>query len=130
MIASRLLSDTTFLSSYIKESRSRISIAHVHATDIIRKHNISYNIGINAGSFLWVRLRGAYLRNRGQNELLVEEDGAKLDEEINNRLLERKVYLNMGIKLGGDVGGWWRLVFTHPNDYVDEGLKRMWEAIS
>ena len=130
VIASRLLSDNTFLSFYIKENRSRIAAAYAHVTELLRRHKILHSAGINAAFFLWVELRSVYLRGRDQSKLLTEEEGAKLDEEINHRLMNSKVYLDMGTTFGAEKGGWWRLVFSHPGRYMKEGLKRVLEALS
>ena len=128
-IASRLLSDVVFTSHYIQENRLRISISYSYITTLLKKHDIPYSPGTNVAFFLWVELRSVYLRNRSSSFPLIVEQGAKLDKEINDKLLEKKVYLDSGMTLGAEKEGWWRLTFAQPESYVDEGLKRVLDAL-
>ena len=126
-----MLSDNKFLSFYIPTNQARLSAAYVRATDFLKQHNIPYYPGSNAAFFLWVELRSVYLKNQAKEaKKLTEEEGREIDEEIQQRLLKKKVALGKGEAYGAEEGGWWRIVFSHPQNYMGQGLKRVWEAIS
>lgn len=52
------------------------------------------------------------------------------DERIMQKLLAKKVFIALGTDFGGEDPGWFRIVFTHPRAYLEDGLKRMVEALS
>ena len=55
-----------------------------------------------------------------------EED---VDDVTEKRLFANKVFLGSPKNFGSEVGGWWRVVFSHPREYVEEGLRRVVEAL-
>lgn len=62
--------------------------------------------------------------------MLSEAKRRGIDEEINLRAEKGKVELGRGDRFGAEDGGWWRVVFSHPRDYLREGLLRAWKAVS
>jgi aspartate/methionine/tyrosine aminotransferase len=119
-----LLEDNEFTNQYIQENTKRLSNAYSQVVAFLRKHKIEYTPGSNAGFFLWVDLGEAYLRRhpdrRGKGDLT---------REVMNALLEQKLYLASGEMFGSETAGQFRIVFSHPPEYVDEGLGRMTKAI-
>jgi bifunctional pyridoxal-dependent enzyme with beta-cystathionase and maltose regulon repressor activities len=54
----------------------------------------------------------------------------KVDEEIYAELMKKKLFLGKGKAFGGEKGGWFRIVFTHPQSYLDEGFHRLWQVLN
>lgn len=52
------------------------------------------------------------------------------DATMMQKMLAKKVFIASGAEFGGEEPGWFRIVFTHPRDYLKEGLKRMIAALS
>lgn len=44
------------------------------------------------------------------------------------RLMAEKVFIANGEAFAGEESGWFRIVFSQPRGYVDEGLRRMMKA--
>jgi bifunctional pyridoxal-dependent enzyme with beta-cystathionase and maltose regulon repressor activities len=61
-----------------------------------------------------------------------DDQGAIIDDDsvIMQKLLAKKVFIASGADFGGEEPGWFRIVFTHPRAYLEEGLKRMIEALA
>jgi bifunctional pyridoxal-dependent enzyme with beta-cystathionase and maltose regulon repressor activities len=55
---------------------------------------------------------------------------AEGDQAIMQKLLNKKVFIASGAEFGGEEPGWFRIVFTYPRPYLEEGLKRMIEALA
>ncbi|KAE8167720.1 pyridoxal phosphate-dependent transferase [Aspergillus tamarii] len=85
---------------------------------------ISYTPGAYAAFFLWVDLGRAYCeRHPGASK------SRDLNTTISKRLLEEKVFIANGTIFGSEKEGLFRIVFSHPVGYLEEGLKRMMKAI-
>ncbi|KAJ6114603.1 hypothetical protein N7486_000381 [Penicillium sp. IBT 16267x] len=123
-LTSLLLEDEKFTEAYIKENRKRLSETYSLATGFLKKHNIEYAQGSNAAFFLWVNLGKAYREHRP--EIQVNDE---VGEEVMQRLLEHKVFLASGSLFGSEKDGWFRIVFSHPPNYLDEALDRIVSAL-
>ncbi|KPI45343.1 1-aminocyclopropane-1-carboxylate synthase-like protein 1 [Cyphellophora attinorum] len=119
-----LLEDAEFTDQYIQENAKRLSTAYSQVVAFLRKHKIKYTPGSNAGFFLWVDLGEAYLRKHPERR-----GKCDLTREVMNALLEQKLYLASGEMFGSETPGQFRIVFSHPSEYVDEALERMVKAI-
>jgi len=114
-IAASLLSNDSFLDTYISEYRSRLSQNYQYVTSFLRDHDIPYEQS-NAALFVWTRLGDVM---KGQD-----------DDTILRRLREEKVYLTSGATSAAEGSGWFRIVMAHPRDVLDEGLKRIFRVIN
>ncbi|BCS27097.1 pyridoxal phosphate-dependent aminotransferase [Aspergillus puulaauensis] len=114
-IAASLLSNDSFLDTYISEYRSRLSRNYQHVTSFLRDHGIPYEQS-NAALFVWTRLGDVM---KGQD-----------DDTILRRLREEKVYLTSGATSAAEESGWFRIVMAHPRDVLDEGLTRLLRVIN
>ncbi|ETN37243.1 uncharacterized protein HMPREF1541_08233 [Cyphellophora europaea CBS 101466] len=123
-VVANLLEDDGFANNYIATNQQRLSQSYSHVIDFLRGHDLEYTPGSNAGFFVWVNLGAAYLQKhpdrRGKRDLT---------EEVMDALLEQKLYLASGILFGSETPGIFRIVFSHPSDYIGEALERMWRAI-
>jgi aspartate/methionine/tyrosine aminotransferase len=120
-----ILSDKTFVESYLRTSEERLSEAYCHAVTLLKKYSIPYTPGANAAFFLWLDLGKKYAE--GHSEV---SDTAAITQVIFERLMERKIFVVPGEAAGAEEPGWFRLVFTQPKDVMEEGIKRISEAIS
>jgi 1-aminocyclopropane-1-carboxylate synthase len=109
--------------------------SYAFVTEFFRSHSIPFYPGANAAFFIWCDL-GAYYqsrlkeKDRGESSDSTKRLTIEGDELIMQKLLANKVFIAKGSDFGGDEPGWFRLVFTHPKAYLEEGLKRMRVALS
>lgn len=114
-IASSLLRDDKFTSSYIATNQHRLAESYFFVTSLLRRYGIPFYES-NAAFFVWINL-GA-----------VTKDGAN-DTEIMARLREKKVYVGAGYMYASEKPGWFRMVFAHPTPILQEGLQRIAQAL-
>ncbi|KAJ4141881.1 hypothetical protein NW754_014671 [Fusarium falciforme] len=118
-----LLEDDAFVESYMAENRKKLAAQYERAVSWAKKNDITYAPGVNAAFFLWVDLGKAY---RARHTV---EDGKDITGLVMKKLLEKKVFLASGEAFGSEKPGWFRIVFSHPDEYLDMGLKRVVEAL-
>lgn len=128
-----VLNDKSFVDSYVQENRKQLSAAHAHAANLLNKYEIPYESGVNAAFFLWVDL-GKKFRERHPDAGRV--DGEEKDTNphaitgiIFRKLMQHKVFLVHGEAAGAEEPGWFRLVFTQSPEIVEEGIKRIADAV-
>lgn len=124
-----LLSDTSFVQSYITTNQARLSAAYGQTVGALRKHGIEYMPGANAAFFIWINLGKFILQNPSSGGK--EETGSEssITKFIQDRLMEKKVYLVSGDAVGAEESGWFRLVFTQQEELVAEGIRRIVQAL-
>jgi len=86
----------------------------------VKSHGIEYAPGCNAAFFLWVNLGKRY--RELHPEVSEDED---IGEKVMQQLLKHRVFLASGALFGSEKSGWFRIVFSHQRDYLDEALKRI-----
>lgn len=128
LAASGTLSDDTFLKTYIETNRQRLAQNYQLATEFLKKHNIPYKEGSNAGLFVWADL---FAPNRTAIDSLAKEQESlrSMEARMTDTLLKNKIFVAAGSDFGTDVSGWFRIVFAHQENYLLEGLERMNRAI-
>ncbi|PIG87843.1 hypothetical protein AARAC_009851 [Aspergillus arachidicola] len=126
MAATNLLEDDEFTAHYLKLNSQRMRAAFVTAARFLRDNRIPYRRGPHAGVFLWVDL-GMRFCELHPRERMGSWD---LNREISERLQVQKVMLAPGELFGAQTPGWFRLVFTHPEWYLEEALRRIVVALS
>jgi bifunctional pyridoxal-dependent enzyme with beta-cystathionase and maltose regulon repressor activities len=131
-----MLDDDSFTEHYIDTNQTRIAESYAFTAGFLRSHSIPFYPGANAGFFIWCNL-GAYLvsKQRTINKKGPDLDALsktlvsqKVEQTVTQKLLANKVFISSGKDFGGEEPGWFRIVFTHPRSYLEEGLKRMVEA--
>ncbi|KAJ5816978.1 aspartate aminotransferase [Penicillium robsamsonii] len=115
-VATTVLLDDKFTRVYIATNRHRLAESYRFATDFLRFHHIPY-VESNAAFFVWMNLRAAL------------KDRAATDKDILARLRKEKVYIAVGTAYAAEEVGWFRMVFAHPRNVLEEGLNRMLRAI-
>ncbi|KAF7547039.1 hypothetical protein G7Z17_g8003 [Cylindrodendrum hubeiense] len=123
-ITCNILDDDAWVGGYIAENQKRLSEQYKRVVDWSNKHDITYAPGVNAAFFLWVDLGKVY---RARHHVAENEDVTVL---VNKALLSHKVFLASGKDFGAEKPGWFRIVFSHPDDYLDEGLQRVIAALA
>lgn len=116
-IATTILEDDQFTDRFIQLNKRRLSQNYGLVTEYLQQHGIPYYGGGNAGIFVWADLR-KQSGNNGSN------GKANADTLLSAKLLSKKVYLAQGEAFGGEFG-WFRIVFSQPQAYLKEGLRRM-----
>ena len=91
--------------------------SYTRATQFFRKHGIPYQKS-NASLFLMVNLAA------------VVQDKLLNDDDILSLLRMKKVYVTSGASFRSEQSGWFRVVIAHPYNMLDEGLKRIVDALS
>ena len=129
-----ILSDNAFLGSYIQKNQERLSTAFAVAVKILQEYNIEHMPGANAAFFLWINLGKKFVENADGKELpegvVIEGKQAhKITQVIFERLMEKKVFLVLGDATGAEEPGWFRLVFTQAPELIEEGVKRIAQAL-
>ncbi|KAM0715719.1 hypothetical protein Q7P37_009219 [Cladosporium fusiforme] len=123
-VFANILEDKTWVQDYIHENCRKLSERYQLVTTWARENKITYAPGVNAAFFLWVDLGSVY-RDRHPQERV-----GCVDTIVMNLMLTNKVFLASGKQFGSEKPGWFRIVFAHEVDYLNEGLKRVLKALS
>lgn len=126
-ITATLLSDTTYTETYIRTNQHRLAENYAFAVSFLKRHNIPYSPNVNAAFFLWVDLKPLFFSTVATAEERARQ-GKELSEAIMARLMAEKVFVANGEAFAGEEPGWFRVVFSQPRAYVEEGLGRMMKA--
>ena len=121
-IASAILEDEQWLSTFLELSRERLAARNKLTRKILDEAGIKYHLGANAGFFLWVDLR-PYLPTGAEFA-----DGWAREKALMERLLEKKVFVTNGQELSAEEPGFFRVIFSQDDRVIKEGLKRLLEA--
>lgn len=123
-VVANILEDDAWVEQYISENRSRLSRQYQRVVAWAKRHEIPYAPGVNAAFFFWVDLGRVY---RAHHAVTDEED---IEELVSKALLNHKVFLACGKDFGSEKPGWFRIVFSHNDAYLDEGLDRVISALT
>lgn len=123
-VVANLLDDDVFTERYIATNRQKLSQSYSQVISFLREHDIQYTPGSNAGFFVWVNLGAAYLKRHPDRKGVHD-----ITEEVNDALLEQKLHLASGNLFGSETPGIFRIVFSHPAEYLQEALRRLLKAI-
>ncbi|MCJ1314174.1 hypothetical protein MMC25_007854 [Agyrium rufum] len=117
-IAAKLLADARFADRCIMLSRTRLARNHALATRFLQDSGIHVHPGSHAGLFLWVKVPEVGLESRNGNSsksIIPDFDMAK-------------VLITSGQELNSEEAGWYRIIFSHEETYLMEGLRRIVHA--
>ncbi|KAL4875797.1 pyridoxal phosphate-dependent transferase [Aspergillus karnatakaensis] len=116
-----ILEDEEFITKYTEKSRADLAFSYRIATSILDQEGIKYIRGVNAGFFLYIDL-SPYLPT---NESLGSRER---EYAIAKKLLDNGLFLHPGEEHCKDAG-WFRLVYSHSEDVLREGLRRLLKTI-
>ncbi|KAM4054379.1 aminotransferase class I and II domain-containing protein [Hirsutella rhossiliensis] len=122
LVTANMLEDDEWVKGYIQENQRRLSLHHQKVITWAREHGIEYAPGSNAGFFVWANL-GAVYRKHCAGPV------ADLDKAVMDSLIAHKVFLADGVHFGAEQPGWFRIIFSREEDYIEEGLRRIAAAI-
>ncbi|CAF4605594.1 unnamed protein product, partial [Rotaria sp. Silwood2] len=114
-ITAKLLSDEQWIDSYIKLNRSRLTQQYEKVKNAIE--DIDNRIVVRpakAGFFIWTDFR-----------LLLHEVTFEEERRLVQNIFEHGVYLVSGSFLGCIQPGWFRIIFSVKEKWIDEILKRL-----
>lgn len=115
-LATQLLSDTSFVESFLETSSTKLGAQYSRTTALLDKAKISYNRAGNAGFFIWLDL-SKHVAGNGSDEWLAESVLAKEFEEAG-------VIMAAGSAYHAEKAGFFRLIFTAEDGRVEEGIRR------
>lgn len=118
-----ILEDEDWHDAYLAENSAKLAANYKVITTWAKENDIPYMPGANAAFFLWVDLGTTYVSRRPNM------GAVDLDEEVMQALLRRKVFLASGKLFGSEKPGFFRIVFSHDEEYLREGLRRVTEAL-
>jgi aspartate/methionine/tyrosine aminotransferase len=119
-----VLEDDAWTDMYIQTNQQRLSDSYSFLVSFLRTHDIEYTPGANAAFFVWVDLGKAYLKRHPERK-----DSKDITQEVMDLLMAQKLYLASGAVFGSETPGVFRIVFSHPREYIEEALRRMMKAI-
>lgn len=122
-LAANVLEDDAYTDEYIRLNCEKLKQAYEYTVGLLTQNEIPYMAGANAGFFVWVDLGTPYLKHHPEAK---HED---VGEIVMQRLLKNKVFLASGALFGSETPGWFRIVFAHPQAYLDEALRRIVAAL-
>lgn len=129
-----ILSDTEFVTSFIKTDQQRLAEYYKRTTRFLSHHKISYRPS-NSGFFIWANLFSFWSPRLDSKKAKNESSGGdsiqlwELEDRLNEQLYKYKVFLAAGRSFGNEEAGWFRLTFALKQSYLDEGLRRVVEAL-
>ncbi|KAJ5168002.1 uncharacterized protein N7482_003596 [Penicillium canariense] len=115
-IGTAILEDQVFVSSFIKKTRERLAAGYRLVTSKLDQEGITYIKGGNAGFFVYIDLSP-----------FLPDDGVSVRERefaLAQKLVDAGVFLHPGEEHSKDAG-WFRLVFSHDENTLEEGLRRL-----
>ncbi|KAK6818988.1 hypothetical protein RU639_008018 [Aspergillus parasiticus] len=123
-LVSLLLEDVDFTDEYIRLNREKLSENYSFVVQQLKSNGIEYSTGANAAFFIWMDLGKKY------RELHPEvKDDEDVSETVMDLLLQKKVFLASGSLFGSERGGWYRIVFSQPQEYLNEAVRRIMAAL-
>ncbi|KAL2848396.1 pyridoxal phosphate-dependent transferase [Aspergillus pseudoustus] len=109
-LTASILNDEEFVDSFVAESNKTLAVNYGYVVAFLDEHGIPYARGSNAGFFIWTDL---WVKSR----------------ELAEKFALRKVHLGIGEDFGSEQPGWFRITFSQKREWLDEGLKRILDAI-
>ncbi|KAF2019461.1 PLP-dependent transferase [Aaosphaeria arxii CBS 175.79] len=122
-----ILNDEKFLDFYIKTNQERISKAYAFAVKMLNQYDIPYAPNANAAFFLFINLSKKLQEKHPES--VVDGEPHASTALVYKLLLAKQVYVVSGDEAGAEEPGWFRLVFTQPEELVEECIKRIAEAM-
>ena len=123
-VVTQMLEDDAFTDVYLCENRRRLRDAFDFTTGFLQQCGIPYRVSTQAGFFVWVDLGQAFCRRH-----LPQKIPPSTFEAIKQALWAHKVYVAWGDSFDSESPGMFRIVFAHPQTYLEEALRRIDKAL-
>ncbi|KAK5576994.1 hypothetical protein RB653_001931 [Dictyostelium firmibasis] len=121
--AINILKDREYLERYIKTNQKNLKEAYEFASNLLNQYSIPF-IKSSSGVFLSLDLR-ACLKCLPDEDDEDNKDAFSKEIKLWEAIFGNKVFLNSGKLCYFDKPGFFRLVFTLPKDFVEQGIKRI-----
>jgi aspartate/methionine/tyrosine aminotransferase len=133
-VAATMLSDTAFTDTYIATNQTRLSESYTFITSWATKYNIPYTLGANAAFFLWCDFGAVWKPPAQHNPSSQTRNPSQTQTQtltalLHAQLLTHKIFLASGEAFGSEKEGYFRIVFSQPRAYLEEGLRRIVVAL-
>ncbi|EYE91065.1 pyridoxal phosphate-dependent aminotransferase [Aspergillus ruber CBS 135680] len=124
-IGATILEDRQFVSDFFAKSSQHLTSTYKITTSTLEKEGINYVKGGNAGFFIYIDL-SPYLALlpdiiNGINGISKAE--STYEYALAQKFLDAGIFLHPGEE-HGKKPGWFRLVFSHEEEVLEEGLRR------
>ncbi|KAL4791210.1 pyridoxal phosphate-dependent transferase [Aspergillus venezuelensis] len=132
-IGTAILQDQEFISTCIKKSNQDLAFSYNLTTSVLDDAGIEYVKGGNAGFFLYMDL-SPYLppatttNANGDNDSDRPLSGSEREFALAQRFLDNGLFLHPGEEHCKHLG-WFRLVFSHEEGVLREGLDRLVKTV-
>ncbi|KAL9005587.1 MAG: hypothetical protein Q9188_001635 [Gyalolechia gomerana] len=135
-----LLNDRPFLDYYFKENSKRLAEGYTILTTFLKKREIKWIGGSNAGFFIWVDFRsflgkGIHVDEDEKVETVAVERPSQVyrtskkagerDDWFFQKLIKAKVFVASGNAFFAEEHGWYRVSFSIPKEVLQVGLERL-----
>ncbi|CAF0930299.1 unnamed protein product [Adineta ricciae] len=115
-----ILDDREWTNAYLKLNQCRLTEQYQYAKNQIEQMDKRIRIrDAQAGLFLWIDFRSILTK------VTFEEEHKLFDEFFNHG-----IYITNGLTIGCSEPGWFRMVFTVKNKWIQEGIERMKQALN
>ncbi|ODM22897.1 hypothetical protein SI65_00486 [Aspergillus cristatus] len=127
-IGATILEDREFVSNFFAKASQHLASTYKITTSTLEKEGINYVKGGNAGFFMYIDL-SPYLallpdiNTNGINGTSKAGTGTNREVTLAQKFLDAGVFLHPGEE-HGKAPGWFRLVFSHEEEVLEEGLRR------
>ncbi|KAN0037692.1 hypothetical protein ACTFIV_003045 [Dictyostelium citrinum] len=127
--AINILKDKEYLDRYIKTNQANLKEAYEFASNLLNQYSIPF-IQSSSGVFLSLDLRACLNCLPDDDDDSGNNDNDPFYKEIKlwEAIFKNKVFLNSGKLCYFEKPGFFRLVFTLPKDFVEQGIKRIAEV--
>ncbi|KAN0018441.1 hypothetical protein ACTFIU_011057 [Dictyostelium citrinum] len=127
--AINILKDKEYLDRYIKTNQANLKEAYEFASNLLNQYSIPF-IQSSSGVFLSLDLRACLKCLPDDDDDSGNNDNDPFYKEIKlwEAIFKNKVFLNSGKLCYFEKPGFFRLVFTLPKDFVEQGIKRIAEV--
>lgn len=119
-VAIAMLENEKWIDGQLQLSRERLASRNELTRKLLDEEGIKYHLGANAGFFIWIDLR-PFLPISSDADLEVRW---KAEDELAERMIAHKVYVNPGKGLFAEEPGWFRLIFSQDKIVIEEGIRR------
>lgn len=129
-LTATILEDEEFVGRFIIQNNEILAATYDYVVSFLDNHGIPYARGSNAGFFVWCDLLTAYLGLQPEGSFNGSESTRRIKSgELVDKLALHKVHLGIGDEFGSEQPGWFRITFSQHREQLDEGLKRIMNAL-
>ncbi|KAF2136749.1 uncharacterized protein K452DRAFT_329432 [Aplosporella prunicola CBS 121167] len=126
LTAAQMLEDVEWMESFLKTSCERLASRNALVRQILDERGVPYSKASNAGFFMWIDLRKWLPDTNGKGERI---SGWERERELVERFFDNKLNVSPGESQSAEEPGLFRVVFSHDERVVREGLRRLLEVL-